>query len=437
MATRNFSPGKSADKLTINPKPVNPFNGLIVLSPNSINQLMDIYTRKSYWKWYLAAGGVLIIIISLLYTRYLADRLKAREIQQAEQFAEAMRMIAKMRSDTLDFYCDLTLHLKIIEQNTTIPVILLNETGDIEQYRNIDERNLDTMDIKDVQKALDRMVRQDTGVIEIVFPPDIHKTLIYTHSKLLRLLNWYPFLQLFLIATFIAFGYAGFSIARRAEQNKVWLGMAKETAHQLGTPITAILGWIETLKAVNEDRPDNREMLDELRNDVTRLELVADRFSKIGATPDLTPVNVFEQLEKNRDYMQRRAPRKVEFDFPDPAENQQLMAGINPPLFDWVIENLLRNAIDALEGGIGKITAKVYEEDRYVCVDISDTGKGIPHGRFKTVFKPGYSTKTRGWGLGLSLSKRIIEQYHQGKIFVKHSEAGKETTFTVKLPKMK
>ncbi|HRI62201.1 MAG TPA: HAMP domain-containing sensor histidine kinase, partial [Saprospiraceae bacterium] len=351
---------------------------------------MDIYTRKSYWKWYLAAAGAIIIILSLLYTKYLADRLVERERQQAEQFAEAMRMLAKMRTDTTANYWDLTLHLKIIEQNTTIPVVLLNETGEIEAYRNIDDRNLDTMDIKDVQKALDRMMSQDTGTIQIVFPPDIHKTLIYTHSRLLWWLQLYPLLQLSLIAAFIILGYIGFSSARRAEQNQVWLGMAKETAHQLGTPITAILGWIETLKAVNEDRPDNQEMLEELRNDVTRLELVADRFSKIGASPELTPINFFEQLEKNRDYMQRRAPRKVEFDFPKPGEHQPIQVGINAPLFDWVLENLLRNAIDSLEGGMGKISAKVYEEGRFVCLDISDTGKGIPPGKFKTVFKPGY-----------------------------------------------
>jgi len=398
---------------------------------------MNIYTRKSYWKWYLAAGGVVIIIISLLYTRYLADRLVEREKQQAEQFAEAMRMLAKMRTDTTANYCDLTLHLKVIEQNTTIPVVLINESGEIEAYRNIDERNLDTMDIKDVQKALDRMMSQDTGRIEVVFPPDIHKTLIYTHSRLLWWLELYPLLQLSLIGAFIVLGYIGFSSARRAEQNQVWLGMAKETAHQLGTPITAILGWIETLKAVNEDRPDNQEMLEELRNDVTRLELVADRFSKIGASPDLSPINFYDQLEKNRDYMQRRAPRKVEFDFPKPGEHTPILAGINAPLFDWVIENLLRNAIDSMEGGIGKISARVYEEGKFVCLDITDTGKGIQPGKFKTVFKPGYSTKTRGWGLGLSLSKRIIEQYHRGKIFVKNSEPGKGTTFTVKLPKPK
>ena len=394
---------------------------------------MDIYTRKSQWKWYLAAAGTAIIIISLLYTKYLADRLVERENQQAGQFAEALRQISRL---DVDLNCDFTLPGRIILENTTIPVVVLDETYQIEQYRNIDDRNLDTMPIPDVRKALDKMIAEGADTILIDIPPDIHKTLIYSHSNLLALLNWYPYVQLFLIAVFIAFGYMGFSASRRAEENQVWLGMAKETAHQLGTPITAILGWVEALKAANEDNPMNQEMLDELGNDVTRLELVADRFSKIGSQPELKPANIYDQLDICRDYMQRRAPRKVTFDFPVPDDYEPKPVKINPPLFDWVVENLLRNAIDAMEGGIGVITVQVYEEPGFVCFDVSDTGKGIPPGKFNTVFKPGYSTKTRGWGLGLSLSKRIVEQYHQGKIFVKKSEPGKGATFTVKLPRV-
>jgi signal transduction histidine kinase len=394
--------------------------------------MIDIYSRKSHWKWYLAAGAVIIVVISLLYTRYLAQRLSDRERQQAEQFAEAMRQVSKPE---IDPNCDLSLPGRIIEANTTIPVVVLDESYQIEQYRNIDDRNLDSLPIADVRLALEKMIREGADTIRIVVPPNIRKTLIYSHSRLLDWLNWYPYVQLFLIAAFIAFGYLGFSASRRAEENQVWLGMAKETAHQLGTPITAILGWVETLKMTNEDNAENQEMLDELRNDVTRLELVADRFSKIGATPELKIINLYEQLEICREYMQRRAPRKVAFDFPNPKDSPPLTVGLNAPLFDWVIENLLRNAIDAMEGGVGKITATVYEEGSYVCIDINDTGKGIPPNKFKTVFKPGYSTKTRGWGLGLSLSKRIVEQYHKGKILVKKSEPGKGTTFTVKLPK--
>jgi signal transduction histidine kinase len=395
---------------------------------------MNIYSRKAYWKWYLAAAGAGIVIISLLYTRYLATRLAEREDQQAKQFSEAIKQITRSAQDSALADCDLTLQLMVIEQNTTVPVVLLDEAGRIEAYRNIDDKNLEEMDTVLVRKALNRMIESGADTIPIVLLPDIDKKLIYTHSNLLAMLEWYPYVQLFLIAVFIAFGYLGFSASRRAEENLVWLGMAKETAHQLGTPITAILGWVDALEATNEDNPANQEMLQELRTDIGRLELVADRFSKIGAQPELRPVNLYEQLEKNRHYMQRRAPRKVSFDFPDPDTQPPHIVQLNAHLFDWVLENLLRNAIDAMEEGIGVITVKVYEEPGFVCFDISDTGKGIPPNRLRTVFKPGYSTKTRGWGLGLSLSKRIIEQYHSGKIFVKKSELGKGTTFTVKLP---
>lgn len=396
---------------------------------------MDIYKRKSHWKWYLAAGGVLIIIISLLYTKYIADRLAEREKQQAQQYVEAQRLLGKSETDTLQFFhCDMTFPLKIVQDNTTVPILLLNRAGQIEDWRNVGEDSSGKIDSAKLRIVYRRMIEAGADTIHVSQSTDIEKYVIYTHSRLLDLLRWYPYIQLFLIAAFIAFGYLGFSASRRAEENQVWLGMAKETAHQLGTPITAILGWVETLKALNEGSPENQEMLDELRNDVTRLELVADRFSKIGAKPELVPTNLYEQLEKCRLYMQRRAPRKVQFDFPNPTQHAPIWVGLNVPLFDWVIENLLRNAIDAMENGVGKITAQVYVEGRYACIDVSDTGKGIPAGKFKIVFKPGYSTKTRGWGLGLSLSKRIVDQYHGGRILVKKSEPGVSTTFTVRLP---
>lgn len=397
---------------------------------------MDIYARKSHWKWYLAAAGVGIIILSLLYTRNLADRLSEREVQQALLWTEAQRSLHRVSNDTTEFFhCDLTLEARVLELNKTIPVVLVNQAGQVVDALNVPGSEGEKIDVAKVEAELRAMLRsRSVDSIDAFIPPDVRYKVYYSHSTLLDWLRWYPFVQLFLISIFIGFGYLSFSAARRAEQNQVWLGMAKETAHQLGTPITAILGWVETLRAVNEDRPDNQEMLDELCNDVTRLELVADRFSKIGAVPELAPTNIFEQLEKCRAYMQRRAPRKVTFDFPDPTQHEPLIAGINAPLFDWVFENLLRNAIDAMEGGVGNIAARVYAEGRYVCVDVSDTGKGIPPSKLKTVFKPGYSTKKRGWGLGLSLSKRIVQEYHRGKIYVKHSELGKGTTFTVKLP---
>jgi signal transduction histidine kinase len=395
---------------------------------------MDIYTRKSYWKWYLAAGGVLIVVLSLAYTRYLGEQLAEREKQQVEQYLEAQRTLATSGGDPYQsFYCDISFQLKVVQGNTTVPILLVNERGGIDGYTNVGEDENDSISVEALQRVYEGMLRENADTIHVPVGDDT-QIVMYGKSRLLKLLEWYPYIQLFLIAVFIAFGYAGFSASRRVEQNKVWLGMAKETAHQLGTPITAILGWIETLKAVNEDREDNLEMLGELRNDVTRLELVADRFSKIGATPELTPVNLYEQLESCRIYMQRRAPRKTNFIFPNPAEHPPLMVFLNPPLFDWVIENLLRNAIDAMESGEGTISADVYREGRWACIDVSDTGKGIPSSKHATVFKPGYSTKTRGWGLGLSLARRIMVEYHRGRIFVKRSEVGKGTTFTVKLP---
>lgn len=397
---------------------------------------MNIYARKSHWKWYLAAGAVAIIAISLFYTRYLAQKLADREIQQAEQFAESLRSIAKTNTDTTQYNCDITLHNLIIRQNTTIPVVLFDEGWNIVEYRNL-ANNSDSLDKAIIRSELADMVRAGADTIEVSAPPYFRNYLVYSHSRLLRMLYWYPFVQLALIGLFILFGYLGFSAARRAEENQVWLGMAKETAHQLGTPITAIIGWVETLKSVNEESPANQEMLDELRTDVTRLELVADRFSKIGAQPELSPLNLYEILEKARDYMRPRTPRRVVLDFPAAADHPPLIVHVNAHLFDWVIENLLRNAIDAMEDGTGVITVQVYEESGYACLDLSDTGKGIPANRFKTVFKPGYSTKKRGWGLGLSLSRRIIVQYHRGKIFVKKSEPGKGSTFTIKLPKRK
>jgi two-component sensor histidine kinase len=395
---------------------------------------MDIYTRKSYWKWYLAAGGTLIVILSLAYTRYLGEQLAAREKQQVEQYLEAQRTLASSSGDPYQaFYCDISFQLKVVQSNTTVPILLLNERGGIDGYTNVGEDENDSISTEALQRVYQRLAAENADTIHVPVGDDL-QIVMYGKSQLLKYLEWYPFVQLFLIAVFIGFGYAGFSASRRVEQNKVWLGMAKETAHQLGTPITAILGWIETLKAVNEDRPDNMEMLEELRNDVTRLELVADRFSKIGATPELTPVNLYEQLDACRAYMQRRAPRKTVFHFPDPETETPLKVYLNPPLFDWVIENLLRNAIDAMENGEGSITVTVYQDKYWACIDVTDTGRGIPSGKHNTVFKPGYSTKTRGWGLGLSLARRIMVEYHEGKIFVKRSEIGQGTTFTIKLP---
>lgn len=383
---------------------------------------MDIYTRKSRWKIYLAIAGVIIVAISMFYTNYLADNLKKEEQAKARNWANAMIQMNE-RDDEKEDNCDFTLHFEIIQSNTTIPVIWVSETGAVNGWKNFGE-DKDSLYLVNVVEQLDA-----TGIT----PIETYGGYVYfKESRILLLLQYLPLVQFILIAAFITFGYIGFSSARRAEQNRVWAGMAKETAHQLGTPISAIIGWIEHLKAI---RPEDEEVLDvveELRNDVSRLDLVADRFSKIGSEPKLEKVNIYKELEECREYMQKRAPRRVVFDFPT-VEQEPVYVKINSHLFDWVIENLLRNALDAMEGQ-GNISAKVQVEKNLVIIDISDSGKGVPSSKFKTIFQPGYTTKKRGWGLGLSLAKRIIENYHSGRIFVKKSVINEGTTFSIKLP---
>ena len=240
--------------------------------------------------------------------------------------------------------------------------------------------------------------------------------------------------ELLLLIAFISVGYVSINNARRAEQNRVWVGMAKETAHQLGTPISAIIGWIEHLRDTHYQNPQELEVLEEMQNDVARLDLIADRFSKIGSAPDLTKVDLYAQMREITNYIRRRAPRKIIFDEPN-KDTAPLLVNINPHLFNWVIENIMRNALDAIEEGTGSIKWEVHDHPNDVEIDITDTGKGIAPSKLKTVFEPGYTTKTRGWGLGLSLAKRIIENYHKGRIFVKHSKMGEGTVFAIHLPK--
>ncbi|MCB0637391.1 MAG: HAMP domain-containing histidine kinase [Lewinella sp.] len=384
---------------------------------------MDIYTRKSRWKIYLALVGLAIVVISILYTGYLARRLALVEQNNVRFYVMAQEDINDMDDEAFE-YCDPTLQLEILTSNTTIPVLITNERGGIDWYANWPD-STDSF----LQQQLDRL--KDAGVEPI--PSAFGTNIYFDESTVLKQLRFFPVVQFLLIGAFIVFGYVGFNSARRAEQNRVWVGMAKETAHQLGTPISAILAWIEHLRLIRPDDGEVLEVLDELNNDIGRLDLIADRFSKIGSAPKLDTVNIYTELDACRRYMERRAPRKVQFNFPE-AEAGELNVSINPHLFDWVIENLLRNALDAMDGQ-GEISADVYEDAQNVFIDLTDTGKGIPSGKHKTVFRPGYTTKRRGWGLGLSLAKRIIEQYHSGKIFVKRSEEGKGTTFTISLPK--
>jgi signal transduction histidine kinase len=415
------------------------------------NKEDDIYSLKTRLKAYLLIIGLLILSASSIYTYSLVEKLKAQEIAQMGSYQESMEILGTpgLESDKYVIPDEMrNFVFNYPNKIKDIPIILTDYSYNIQYSLNMglpDE--LTTEDSLYLVKTLNSWISKGRKPIQMKDEYGIIvQKVYYDDSNSLTLLKYYPFFQFALIAFFIGFGYLIFSSTRESEQNQVWVGMAKETAHQLGTPIAAIMGWIEHLRMTHEGDEMTQEIVKELDNDVHRLSLVADRFSKIGSAPELIEVNMYEEIDSCRDYMQRRAPRKVKFDFPileisssrsdqDLAPQQYLGAKINKHLFDWVVENLLRNALDAMEEGEGTITAKIYEETNWVCVDITDTGKGIPKANFKTVFQPGFTTKKRGWGLGLSLAKRIIENYHGGKILVKDSELGKFTTFTIKMPK--
>ncbi|GAB5552829.1 MAG: HAMP domain-containing sensor histidine kinase [Saprospiraceae bacterium] len=382
---------------------------------------MDLYDKKSRWKIYLAAGGALILLVSLFYTRFLAKQLTAQVLNQMEVTATAWQEIVEGTSE------DVTLANAIIALNKDIPAMIVNDKTEIIGAINFKINDTQSEYLK---RQLAKIKKKGPTPIKV---GDFGAEIYYKYPRILTQLQYFPIIQLLLIAFFIVFGYMTFSSARRAEQNRVWVGMAKETAHQLGTPISGIVAWIEHLRLLREDDEEVGEILDELGNDVQRLDLIADRFSKIGSEPKLESVNIFDELESSRAYMQRRASRKIIFNFPDPA-SAPLKVNINSHLFNWVIENLLRNALDAM-GPKGSISAEVTEENNFINIDLTDTGKGIPASKHRAVFQPGFTTKKRGWGLGLSLAKRIVEEYHSGKIFVKKSEENVGTTFSIKLPK--
>lgn len=384
---------------------------------------MNIYLQKSRWKLFLAIIGILILLVTLYYSNYLATELEKKEQKDVEEFAAAIQSF----NANEDLNADMSLQGLILdEERSNIPIILEDDRGELEGYFWDSDKNSDKAFLKS------KIAEYEASGKEPLAGNDYAKKIYYFNTPLLKKIQLFPLAQIGLVGLFIGLGYFLFSSARSSEQNRVWAGMAKETAHQLGTPISAIIAWIEQLKLLAEDQPDQLEVVDELRNDVKRLELIADRFSKIGSTPELEKVNVIKELEEVKDYMMRRSPKRISFDFPD-VQSSPYYVMINRHLFDWVIENLIRNALDAM-GREGQISAAVSLENNYVCIELSDTGKGMSSSVAKKVFDPGFSTKQRGWGLGLSLSKRIIKDYHKGKINVKSSKINEGTTFSVKLP---
>lgn len=383
---------------------------------------MSVYDQKKRWKFFLLLGAVFIGSFTLWYTKQLTDELKEGEYKKMELWAEAIRLLSVAEPETETNYMNLI--NMVISNNTSIPVLLTDSVGNILSHNNIKapKANEDLF----LKEVLAKM-KSEGNVIVIDLGDNDKQFLYFSESILLYKLSWFPIIQLMVVSVFIMVAYMAFSGARKAEQNQVWVGMAKETAHQLGTPTSSLLAWIDLLKLKTSDLP----MIEEMGKDVGRLKTIADRFSKIGARPDLEPTDLAKLVTNMLDYLKPRSSSQINFTVKNQLPHDYLV-NLNPVLFEWVIENLTKNAIDAMEGR-GSLTFILSVNKKYVHIDITDTGKGMPKSMFKTVFEPGFTTKKRGWGLGLTLVKRIVEKYHYGKIFVADSQLGVGTTFRVVL----
>ncbi|MEZ4790313.1 MAG: HAMP domain-containing sensor histidine kinase [Flavobacteriales bacterium] len=499
---------------------------------------MDLYSRKQRWKLVLAVVAMLIVGASLWYSNTIVERVRAEERRKVELWAEAVKNRAELVNYTEKLFdrlreeerkkvqlfaeamqrlggsddTDFSFYLRVVSDNTTVPVVITDEKGEKRFDRNMDstivndparlaeeikamasvytpigisipgvERQLlyykDSKVVTELEEVMDGIIRSfisetvmSTAAVPVIYTDSTRTRVIeyghidpvtagdssamqarirameqantpiaidlpgkgrnyifYEESLVITQLRYFPYVQLVILALFLIVAYALFSIFRNAEQNQVWVGMAKETAHQLGTPLSSLMAWMELLKAENV----NPEALTEMRKDVDRLEVITERFSKIGSAPDLASEKLYHTLRATVLYLRPRLPGRVRIEVTPPADTE-LQVPLNRALFSWVVENLIRNAVDAMEGE-GSITVEMVPEGHEVHIDVTDTGKGIPASKHRTVFQPGFTTKKRGWGLGLSLSKRIIEQYHGGKILVKRSAPGKGTTFRITL----
>lgn len=349
--------------------------------------------------------SLIIVVLSVVFTTSLTRKLALEEQRKMEIWAEATRQFILADENT-----DIDFVTSIIEGNNTIPVYMVDKNGQLLISRNA--------------AAQMPPIEELNGPIEVKIDDKITQYIYYDESTLLYQLHYIPYLQFALIFLFIVIGIYVIYVSQRSEQNRVWAGLSKETAHQLGTPISSLNAWLELLQA---DYKDNNNYIPHMRADVDRLQVIADRFSKIGSLPTLTSTNMTDVLSQTVAYMQARTSSQIKYTL---NAEESLTAMLNAPLFAWVIENLIKNAIDAMNG-VGSITLTAFAKGKVVCVDVADTGKGIEHRRWKTIFQPGYSTKQRGWGLGLCLSKRIVEDYHRGKLFVYQSQINGGTTFRI------
>jgi signal transduction histidine kinase len=392
---------------------------------NTIRKIMEIYNKKRRWKFLLFMGAASISAFSILYTNRLTSELKEEEHKKMELWAEASRHLVMDIDHSEEM---LSIIIQIITNNTSIPIIITEDNDQIVMHRNIQlpRKNQEAH----LEQVLQKMKRYKQPILIRLSENEL-QYIYYQDSIILTKLQWFPIVQLLVVFVFMLVSYLAFSIARKWEQDQVWVGMARETAHQLGTPTTSLLGWVDVLKLKNADAG----LIEEMRFDIQRLQTITSRFSKIGSKPDLHSENIEEVISRMVDYLRKRSSRKVNYHLHTvPLLNPNIP--LSRPLFEWVIENLCKNAIDAMQGE-GDIIIELNSGKNEIVIDITDTGKGMSRTVQKTVFKPGFSTKLRGWGLGLTLAKRIVEQYHKGKIRILGSVPGKGTTFRITLPDTK
>ena len=375
-------------------------------------------------KLILVLAAIVIAVGSLFVSKQLTDTLKQEEHNRMEMWAEAMKSLNKA-----DEHTDLSLVLKVINENDYIPVVLMDQSGNVTDFRNVTLHADNRTDSLREAQQIGLRCKTEGHVIRIVLDKTNYINVCYDESLILKRLTLFPIIQLGVVLIFVLLAVFALLASKRAEQNRVWAGLSKETAHQLGTPISSLMAWVEVLR---EEYPQD-ELIPELDKDVQRLQLISDRFSKIGSPPELKPTNLSDVLSHVVDYIDRRTSHSVVITCQLP--DHDVVVNINAALFEWVIENLCKNAVDAMNGGPGKITIVVMDSADKVAIEVTDTGKGISKKNMKTVFKPGFTTKKRGWGLGLSLAKRIVEQYHNGRIYVKGSVVGQGTTFRIELRK--
>ncbi len=382
---------------------------------------MNFYGKKNLWKFILFMLAAIIGAATLWYTETFLNVMRAEEIQKVERFGEALRSM--LRADDAE---NITCEVLLISSNKSIPIIVEDEFGKITTYNNIDERKVN--DSVWLNKRINEMALANDPILV----DDGYNCffIYYENSLLLSKLRMYPLILLLVISLFVIIAYIAFSNSRKAEQNQVWNGLAKETAHQIGTPLTSLMGWMELLR----DKHTEPMMVAEMEKDIARLNTITDRFSKIGSKPSLTKQSLNNVCREAVEYLKDRSPSKIEVTYFEEESLPEIMLELNKPLFEWTVENLIRNAIDAIEGK-GRIDVTLYAVGKFVRLDVVDTGKGISGNMQRTIFRPGFTTKSRGWGLGLSLAQRIIEEYHGGRIFVAKSELGKGSTFRIQLKK--